>query len=155
MPRFVRAKTCFFKNNSLYLTWPQQRLFLIACYKFLYIYRLRILFLSRCWMFLFRLFTELSYRIFLWLYIRSLCTFWTTYQKYTDFFLFHLEGHIKWKVMTSLEMRLEKVIVVVMKIIWGHIFGHGEVKWPLISLKHGKVEFWRYKFSFDMSLDMK
>ena len=85
----------------------------------------------------------------------------------TDFFLFHLEGkeitiiisllegHIKWKVMTSLEMRLEKFIVVFMKIIWGHIFGHGEVKWPLISLKHGKVEFWRYKFSFDMSLDMK
>ena len=23
-----------------------------------------------------------------------------------------------------------KVIVVVMEVIWGHVFGHGEVKWP-------------------------
>ena len=35
----------------------------------------------------------------------------------------------------------KKVIAVVkvMEVIWGHNFGHGEVKWPPIGLKHWKV----------------
>ena len=41
-----------------------------------------------------------------------------------------------------------------MEVIWGHAFGHGEVKWPPIGLKHWKVEYWRHYLSFDMSHDM-
>ena len=49
---------------------------------------------------------------------------------------------------------IQKVIVVVMKVLWGHIFGHGEVKWPPICLKHRKVEYCSHYLSFDMSHDM-
>jgi hypothetical protein len=42
----------------------------------------------------------------------------------------------------------------VMEVIWGHIFGHGEVKWPPIGLKHWKVEYWSHYLSFYMSHDM-
>ena len=31
-----------------------------------------------------------------------------------------------------------------MEVIWGHIFGHGEVKWPPIGLEHWKVEYWSH-----------
>ena len=41
-----------------------------------------------------------------------------------------------------------------MEVIWGHAFGHGEVKWPPIGLKHWKVEYWSHYLSFDMSHDM-
>ena len=41
-----------------------------------------------------------------------------------------------------------------MEVIWGHIFGHGEVKWPPIGLKHWKVEYWSHYLSFYMSHDM-
>ena len=40
-----------------------------------------------------------------------------------------------------------------MEVIWGHIFGHGEVKLPPIFLKHWKVKY-SYYFSFDTSLAM-
>jgi len=54
----------------------------------------------------------------------------------------------------SHDMGYAKVNVVVMEVIWGHIFGHGEVKWPPIYLKHWKVEYWSHNLSFDMSLAM-
>ena len=41
-----------------------------------------------------------------------------------------------------------------MEVIWGHVFGHGEVKWPPIGLRHWKVEYWSHYLSFDMSHDM-
>ena len=48
----------------------------------------------------------------------------------------------------------EKVIAVVMYVIWGQIFGNGKVKWPPIGLKHWKVEYWSHYLSFDISHDM-
>ena len=71
----------------------------------------------------------------------------------------------------SHDMGYEKVIVEVMELFWGHIFDHGEVKWPPIGLKHWKVKYWSYKWppiglkhwkvkywsyylSFDMSIAM-
>ena len=54
----------------------------------------------------------------------------------------------------SHDMWYAKVIVVVMEVIWGHIFCQGEVKWPPICLKHWKVEYWSHYLSFDMSHDM-
>ena len=44
----------------------------------------------------------------------------------------------------SHDMGYEKVIFVVMEVIWGHSFGHGEVKWPPICLKHWNVEYWSH-----------
>ena len=41
-----------------------------------------------------------------------------------------------------------------MEVILGHIFGHGEVRWPPICLKHWKVGYWSHYLSFDMSNDM-
>ena len=32
----------------------------------------------------------------------------------------------------SHDIGYKKVIVVVMEVIWGHVFGHGEVKWPAL-----------------------
>ena len=55
----------------------------------------------------------------------------------------------------SQDIGYKKVIVVVMEVIWGHIFGHGEIKWPPISLKPWKVEYWSHYLSFDMSHDME
>ena len=54
----------------------------------------------------------------------------------------------------SHDMGYAKVIIVVMEVIWGHVFGHGEVKWPPIGLKHWNVEYWSHYLSFDMSLAM-
>ena len=48
----------------------------------------------------------------------------------------------------SHDMGYAKVIVVVMEVIWGHIFGHGEVKWPPIGLKHWKFEYWSPSFLY-------
>ena len=42
-----------------------------------------------------------------------------------------------------------------MEVILGHIFGHGEVKWPPIGLKHWKVEYWSHYLSYDMSHNMR
>ena len=41
----------------------------------------------------------------------------------------------------SHDMEYEKVIVVAMEVIWGHIFSHEDVKWPTINQKKLKVEY--------------
>ena len=65
----------------------------------------------------------------------------------------HKKRNITWLDMSP-DIGYEKVIVVVIEVIWGQIFGHGEVKWPPIGLKHWKVEYWSHYLSFDMSYDM-
>ena len=54
----------------------------------------------------------------------------------------------------SHDMGYKKVIVVVIEVIRGHIFGHRKFKWSPNDLKCWQVNYWMHYLLLDMSLDV-
>ena len=91
-------------------------------------------------------------RFFVWPNMRS-CSITLIARIYYPFML----GLLVWLEMAKLSSRVLTLVTrvsYIIDVIWGHVFGHGEVKWPPIGLKHWKVRQWSLYLSFDMSHDM-